>query len=45
VRMGRDLAAAHPKATTFHEVPGAHHNDILSLTRGQIGQAMTALVP
>lgn len=45
VRMGRELAAAHPQAVTFHEVPGAHHNDILSRVDGQIGQAMTAVAP
>jgi pimeloyl-ACP methyl ester carboxylesterase len=45
VGMGRDLAAAHPGTVLLHEVPRAHHNDILSLVRGQIGQAMQALVP
>lgn len=43
--MGRELAASQPQAVTFHEVPGAHHNDILSLARVQIGQAMVALAP
>lgn len=45
VAMGRDLAAAHPQTVTFHEVPGAHHNDILSLVHDEIGQAMTAVAP
>lgn len=43
--MGRELAVAHPQVVEFHEVPGAHHNDILSLVRGRIGQAMAALAP
>lgn len=45
VGMGRDLAAAHPETVVLHEVTGAHHNDILSLARAQVGQAMKALVP
>jgi len=45
VHMGRELAASQPDAVTFHEVPGAHHNDILSLARDQIGRAMAALAP
>jgi len=45
VGMGRELAAAQPLAVTFHEVPDARHNDILSLVRGRIGQAMAALAP
>ncbi len=40
VRMGRELAAAHPQAVTFHEVPGGHHNDLLSLISPQIGRTM-----
>lgn len=43
-RMGRELAAAHPQAVTLHEVPGAHHNDILMLAAPQIGQAMAAVL-
>lgn len=45
VGMGRDLAAAHPQTVVLHEVTGAHHNDILSLARAQVGRAMKALVP
>lgn len=41
VRMGRELAAAQPQMVTFHEIPNAHHNDILSLVRDRIGRAMT----
>ena len=44
VRMGRELAAAHPQGVTFHEVPGGHHNDLLNLIAQQIGQAMAAVV-
>ena len=44
VRMGRELAAAHPKVVTFHEVPGGHHNDILNLIAPQVGQAMAEVV-
>ncbi|MDB6003947.1 MAG: hypothetical protein JWR15_934 [Prosthecobacter sp.] len=40
VRMGRELAAAHPQAVTFHEVPGGHHNDLLDLVSPQIARAM-----
>ncbi len=40
VRMGRELAAAHPQAVTFHAVPGGHHNDLLDLVSPQIAQAM-----
>lgn len=45
VGMGRELAAGQPQAVTFHEVPGAHHNDILARISGRIGQAMKALAP
>jgi pimeloyl-ACP methyl ester carboxylesterase len=41
VRMGRELAAAQPQMVTFHEIPNAHHNDILSLVKDRIGRAMT----
>jgi pimeloyl-ACP methyl ester carboxylesterase len=44
VRMGRELAAAHPQGVTFHEVPGGHHNDLLNLIAPQIGQAMAAVL-
>ncbi len=40
VRMGRELAAAHPQAVVLHEVPGGHHNDLLDLISPQIGRAM-----
>lgn len=40
VRMGRELAAAHPQAVTLHEVPGGRHNDLLDLVSPQIGRAM-----
>lgn len=43
LHMGRELASAHPKVVTFHEVPGGHHNDILSLMAPQIGQAMAGV--
>jgi len=45
VRMGRELAESQPQTVTLNEVPRAHHNDILSLAGGQIGQAMKALDP
>lgn len=44
VRMGRELAAAHPQGVTFHEVPGGHHNDLLHLISPQIGEAMAEVV-
>ena len=44
LRMGRELAAAHPQSVTFHAVPGGHHNDLLRLISPQIGQAMAAVV-
>ncbi len=44
VRMGRELALAHTQTVIFHEVPNAHHNDILSLVKGRIGSAMAAVV-
>jgi uncharacterized protein len=40
VRMGRELAAAHPQTVTFHEVRGGQHNDLLDLVSPQVGQAM-----
>ncbi|MDZ4401504.1 alpha/beta hydrolase [Prosthecobacter sp.] len=39
--MGRELAVAHPQVVTFHEVPDAHHNDILALISDRVGKAMT----
>lgn len=45
VRMGRELAEAHPEAVTFHAVEGAHHNDILSLAGDKIGRAMAEVAP
>lgn len=45
VRMGRELAAAHPGVVEFHEVPGAHHNDILGRIVTRLGQSMAALAP
>lgn len=44
VRMGRELAAAHPQVVTFHAVPGGRHNDLLDLISPQIGWAMKAVV-
>lgn len=44
VRMGRDLARAHPAAVTWHEVPGAHHNDILRIVSARMGLEMRKLV-
>jgi pimeloyl-ACP methyl ester carboxylesterase len=44
-QMGRALAAEHPQAVTFHEIPAAHHNDILSLVQSRIGHAMAELAP
>lgn len=41
VRMGRELAAAHPQRVEFYEVPEAHHNDIIALIADRIGRAMT----
>ena len=43
MRMGRELAALQPQVVTFYEVPGAHHNDILSLMKDRIGSAMTTV--
>jgi pimeloyl-ACP methyl ester carboxylesterase len=43
VRMGRELAAAHPQVVAFEEVPGGHHNDLLSLISGRVGDAMREL--
>lgn len=45
VRMGRELAEAHPQAVAFHPVEGAHHNDILSLVGDKIGTAMREVAP
>lgn len=45
VRMGRELAEAHPQAVTFHAVKEAHHNDILSLAGDEIGRAMAETAP
>lgn len=45
VSMGRELAAAHPGPVTFHEIPHAHHNDILHLVADRIGAAMNAVAP
>ncbi|MGV3659039.1 MAG: alpha/beta hydrolase [Prosthecobacter sp.] len=45
VRMGRELAEAHPQVVTFHAVPEAHHNDILSLAGDKIGRAMAEAAP
>ena len=44
LRMGQELAAAHPQVVTFHAVLGGHHNDLLRLISPQIGQAMAAVV-
>lgn len=43
LRMGRELAAAHPQTVKFHAVPGGHHNDLLALIAPEIGQAMLAV--
>ncbi|MEZ5386203.1 MAG: alpha/beta hydrolase [Prosthecobacter sp.] len=43
VAMGRELAGMAPEVVTFHELAGAHHNDVLYLAYYQIGQAMKAL--
>lgn len=43
VRMGQELAAAHPQAVAFHAVPGGHHNDLLTLVSPEIGRAMAAV--
>ncbi|WP_395743121.1 hypothetical protein [Prosthecobacter sp.] len=40
MRMGQELAAAHPQTVTFHPVSGGHHNDLLNLISPQIGRAM-----
>lgn len=45
VRMGRELAEAHPQVVTFHPVEEAHHNDILSLAGDKIGKAMAEVAP
>lgn len=44
VRMGRELAAAHPQVVMFREVPGGQHNDLLDLVSPEIGWAMAELV-
>lgn len=43
VRMGMELAAAHPQAVRFHAVPHAHHNDLMDFISPQIGRAMVEL--
>ncbi len=43
VSMGRELAAAHPDVVTYHEIPAAHHNDILGLIEAKIEAEMAAL--
>lgn len=40
VHLGRELAAAHSGVVVFHEIPGAHHNDILRLIEGRVGRVM-----
>ena len=40
LRMGRELAEAHPDALEFHPVAGAGHNDILSAIAGRLGRVM-----
>ncbi|MCB1277485.1 alpha/beta fold hydrolase [Prosthecobacter sp.] len=42
-RMGRALAEAHPREVTFYEVPGGHHNDLLSRVSDRVGDAMREL--
>lgn len=44
VRMGRELAAAHPGTVTFQAVPEAGHNDILRMAERKIGRAMAEVV-
>lgn len=44
VRMGMELAAAHPQVVTFREIPGAHHNDLLGRFPDRIGNAMTEVL-
>jgi pimeloyl-ACP methyl ester carboxylesterase len=38
--MGRELASLFPAMITFHEIPGADHNSVLSGARAQIFAAM-----
>ena len=45
VAMGRELAAAHPSAVRFNELPAIHHNDILFRRAGEIGAAMREVAP
>ena len=44
VRMGRELAAAHPQVVIFRAIPSGHHNDLLTLNSRQIGRAMQEVV-
>jgi uncharacterized protein len=41
VRMSRELKAAAPGLVDLHEVPGAHHNDLLQLQAGEIQVALS----
>ena len=43
VRMGRQLATAHPAGVTFHEIPRAGHNDILGTIEARLGHEMQKL--
>lgn len=43
LRMGRELAEAHPDVLEFHPVAGAGHNDILSAIAGRLGRVMETL--
>lgn len=45
IRMGRELAAAHPETVTFHAVEGAYHNDIFDVAKNQTGPAMVEVAP
>jgi predicted esterase len=43
VRMGRELAKRDESRIAFHEVAGAHHNDVLRLAGNRVGESMAEL--
>lgn len=43
VRMGRELAKVDEQRIVFHEVKGAHHNDVLRLAKDRVGESMAEL--
>lgn len=43
VRMGRELAEVNEGKVSFHEVAGAHHNDVLRMAKDRVGSSMVEL--